>query len=73
MRFARSARVKPSIIMVVDNRPDLRGCALGGWADDHGVQFCFINPGKPTQNSYIASVDGRGRAALRQGATGAAN
>ena len=41
--------------------PELRGRALDGWADDHGVQLCFINPGKPTQNAYIESFNGRYR------------
>ncbi|MCB1363198.1 MAG: IS3 family transposase, partial [Rhodobacteraceae bacterium] len=38
-------------ILVVDNGPELRGRALDGWADDHGVQLYFIDPGKPTQNA----------------------
>ena len=42
-------------ILVVDNGPELRGRALDGWADDHGVQLYFIDPGKPTQNAYIES------------------
>ena len=31
-------------ILVVDNGPELRGRALDGWADDHGVQLYFIDP-----------------------------
>ena len=31
-------------ILVVDNGPELRGRALDGWADDHGVQRYFIEP-----------------------------
>ena len=27
--------------------------ALAGWAEDHGVELDFIQPGKPTQNSYV--------------------
>jgi transposase InsO family protein len=48
-------------ILVVDNGPELRGRALDGWADDHGVQLYFIDPGKPTQNAYIESFNGRYR------------
>ena len=41
-------------VLTVDNGPELRGRALDGWADDHGVQLYFIDPGKPTQNDrYI--------------------
>jgi len=48
-------------ILVVDNGPELRGRALGRWADDHGVHLRFIDPGKPTQNAYIESFNGRFR------------
>ena len=26
---------------------------LAGWAEQHGVDLEFIQPGKPTQNSYV--------------------
>ena len=45
--------------LVVDNGPELRSRALGAWADDHGVRLWFIDPGKPTQNAYIESFNGR--------------
>jgi transposase InsO family protein len=48
-------------ILVVDNGPELRGRALDGWANDHGVQLYFIDPGKPTQNADIESFNGRYR------------
>ena len=48
-------------ILVVDNGQDVRGRALDGWADNHGVQLCFIDPGKPTQNAHIESFKGRYR------------
>mgnify|MGYP000067067794 FL=1 len=48
-------------ILVVDNGLELRGRALDGWADDHGVQLYFIDPGKPTRNAYIESFNGRFR------------
>ncbi len=46
-------------ILIVDNGPELRGRALDAWADDHGVQLYFIDPGKPTQNACIESFNGR--------------
>ena len=48
-------------VLTVDNGPELRGRALDGWADGHGVQLYFIDPGKPTQNAYIESFNGRFR------------
>lgn len=35
--------------------------ALDAWADDHGVQLCFIDPGRPTQNADIERFDDRFR------------
>ena len=58
-RVARE-RGYPDVI-TVDNGPELRGRALDGWAYDHGVQLYFIDPGKPTQNAYIESFNGRFR------------
>ena len=36
-----------------DNGPEFVSIALAGWAEDHGVHLDFIQPGKPTQNSYV--------------------
>ncbi len=48
-------------VLTVDNGPELRGRALDGWAQDNGVRLYFIDPGKPTQNAYIESFNGRFR------------
>lgn len=37
----------------LDNGPELVSLALADWAESHGVTLEFIQPGKPTQNSYI--------------------
>lgn len=37
----------------LDNGPELVSVALADWAEAHDVQLGFIQPGKPTQNSYI--------------------
>ena len=37
----------------MDNGPEFVSAALAEWADDHAVQLEFIQPGKPTQNSYV--------------------
>jgi len=48
-------------ILVVDNGPELRGRALEAWAWERGVKLFFIDPGKPVQNAYIESFNGRFR------------
>ena len=37
----------------MDNGPELVSVALADWAEEHGVVLDFIQPGRPTQNSYI--------------------
>jgi putative transposase len=54
------ARVRgyPEVI-VCDNGPEFRGEALDRWAHEHGVTLQFIEPGKPVQNCFIESFNGR--------------
>jgi putative transposase len=47
--------------IIVDNGPEFAGKALDLWAHQHGVQLHFITPGKPVQNLYIESFNGRFR------------
>lgn len=51
-------RGKPEAI-VVDNGPEFRGRALAGWSEERRVRLQFIEPGKPTQNCFIESFNGR--------------
>jgi putative transposase len=37
----------------LDNGPEFVSAALAEWADEHAIQLDFIEPGKPTQNSYV--------------------
>ena len=37
----------------MDNGPELTSVKMAEWAEEHGVELEFIQPGKPTQNSYI--------------------
>lgn len=39
--------------MRMDNGPEFISVQLAGWAEQHGVGLEFIQPGKPTQNSYV--------------------
>jgi len=45
--------------IVVDNGPEFRGRALAAWSEQRGVRLEFIQPGKPVQNAYIESFNGR--------------
>lgn len=56
-QLAISRGVPQSI--VVDNGPEFAGRALDEWAHQRGVTLSFIQPGKPTQNCYIESFNGR--------------
>jgi putative transposase len=37
----------------MDNGPELTSVMMAEWAEEHGVELEFIQPGKPTQNSFI--------------------
>jgi putative transposase len=45
----------------LDNGPEFTGQALEAWAYQQGVQLDFIDPGKPMQNGYLESFNGRFR------------
>lgn len=45
--------------IVCDNGPEFRGEALDQWADRCGVTLQFIQPGKPIQNAFAESFNGR--------------
>ena len=44
-----------------DQGPEFTCRALEQWAYEHGVELRLIQPGKPTQNGFIESVNGRFR------------
>lgn len=44
-----------------DQGPEFTGRALDQWAYQHGVQLKLIEPGKPIQNAYIESFNGKYR------------
>jgi transposase InsO family protein len=53
-------RGKPRMI-VSDNGTEFTSNAVLGWVKDHGVEWHYIAPGKPMQNGYIESFNGRMR------------
>src|SRR5438128_4825032 len=46
-------------VVVTDNGPEFRGRALAACSEQHGVRLRFIEPGKPVQNAYVESFNGR--------------
>jgi putative transposase len=48
-------------VLVADNGPEFAGQALDVWAYEQGVKLHFIEPGKPVQNAFIESFNGRMR------------
>ena len=47
--------------IVMDNGPEFTGKALDQWAYERGVKLHFIHPGKPVQNAFAESFNGRFR------------
>lgn len=47
--------------LVMDNGPEFAGKALDAWACGRGIRLEFIEPGKPVQNAYMESFNGRMR------------
>jgi putative transposase len=47
--------------IVCDNGPEFAGSALDWWAHERGVRLSFIRPGKPTENAFIESFNGKFR------------
>jgi putative transposase len=48
-------------VLVMDNGPEFAGQALDVWAYQQGVKLHFIEPGKPVQNAFIESFNGKMR------------
>jgi putative transposase len=48
-------------VIVVDHGPEFTSQALDRWAYRRGVRLHFIDPGKPEQNAYVESFNGKFR------------
>lgn len=46
-------------VIVCDNGPEFTCVALDQWADRHQIKLSFIQPGKPQQNAFIESFNGK--------------
>lgn len=57
---AARSRTYPSAI-VCDNGPEFVGRVLEQWAYAHNVTLRFIQPGKPVQNCFVESFNGKFR------------
>lgn len=53
-----AARGKPEQVQS-DNGSEFTSNAVLGWAHREGVDWRYIEPGKPTQNSHIESFNGK--------------
>jgi putative transposase len=47
--------------LVMDNGPEMTSKAMFFWSRRRGVNLHFIQPGKPTQNAFVESFNGRFR------------
>jgi putative transposase len=54
----RAGRQLPKAI-TIDNGPEFAGKVLDAWAYERGIHLDFIRPGKPTENGFIESFNGR--------------
>jgi len=53
-----AARGRP-LMVVSDNGTELTSTAILRWCQERGVEWHYIAPGKPTQNAFIESFNGR--------------
>lgn len=60
MRRLAETRGLP-LSVTTDNGPEFAGKLLDEWAYTHGVHLNFIEPGKPQQNCFAESFNGRFR------------
>lgn len=47
--------------IVCDNGPEFTRKAMFFWGNDNYVELSFIQPGKPTQNAFVESLNGKFR------------
>jgi len=47
--------------LVLDNGPEFASRTLDAWAYARGIDLCFIRPGKPIENAFVESFNGKFR------------
>ena len=60
LEWLKQTRGVPEVIQV-DNGPEFISRAVDQWAFANGVRLHFIEPGKPVQNAFIESFNGKFR------------
>ena len=60
LEWLKQTRGVPEVIQV-DNGPEFISQAVDQWAFANGVRLHFIEPGKPVQNAFIESFNGKFR------------
>lgn len=48
-------------MIIIDNGPEFISNALDKWAYERGIKLFFITPGKPVENTFIESFNGKFR------------
>ena len=56
--YVTELRGRPASLLT-DNGPEFAGLALERWTHEHWVKHHFITPGKPSQDAYIESLNGK--------------
>lgn len=56
-----AARIGLPSQIVMDNGPEFISGAIAEWAETNNVELCFIDKGKPQQNAFVESFNGRMR------------
>jgi putative transposase len=57
----RAAKGHLPKVITADNGTEFTSKALDAWAFEHGVKLDFTTPGKPTENGFVESFQGRFR------------
>ena len=50
---------KLPLVFNIDNGSEFTGKAMDGWAFERGIKLDFIRPGKPNENAFIESFNGK--------------
>jgi putative transposase len=58
---AKAAKGKLPAVITADNGTEFTSKALDAWAFERGVKIDFTTPGKPTENGFVESFQGRFR------------